>query len=103
MEHDLFAQAMELGVREVDVLRAQARVAGARGDADEQMRVLEQLAGLGEDQVETRAGALYRMAEVQLANEESLEHGMQSLRKALADHSNLERAAAVLRRALETR
>src|SRR5690606_35039869 len=63
----LYDQAEATGVREVDVLRARARVAGARGDETEQMRILEQLASLGEDQVETRADALFRIAEVQLA------------------------------------
>ena len=98
---ELYDQAEATGVREVDVLRARARVAGARGDEEEQMRLLEHLASLGEDQVETRADALYRIAEVQLAADDSLEHGIESLRKALSDNSRPERACMILRRATE--
>ncbi|HZO13357.1 MAG TPA: tetratricopeptide repeat protein, partial [Polyangiaceae bacterium] len=96
-----YAQAKETGVREVDVLRAQARVAVAQGDEIEHLRLLEALSDLGEDQSDTRADALYRMAEVQLANEESLEQGIEMLRKAITDHPRVERAAAILRRAAE--
>lgn len=98
---ELYEQAMATDVRKVDVLRAQARVAGLRGDEEEQLRILNHLASLGEDQVETRADALYRMAEVQLAAADSLDNGLESLRKALADHPKLERACNVLRRATE--
>jgi tetratricopeptide (TPR) repeat protein len=98
---ELLEQAAETGVREVDVLRAHARVAGARGDEEEQMRLLNQLASLGEDQVETRAGALYRMAEVQLNNDETLDDGIESLQKALADSPRWERAGNILRRSTE--
>lgn len=97
----LYDQAEATGVREVDVLRARARVAGAQGDEEEQMRVLEHLASLGEDQVETRADAMYRIAEVQLAAEDSLEHGLESLRRALADNHKPERACTILRRAAD--
>jgi tetratricopeptide (TPR) repeat protein len=97
----LYGQAEATGVRTVDVWRAQARVAGARGDSDEQIRLLEQLSNLGEDQAETRADALYRMAEVQLANAETVEDGIAALHKALADDFKAERAAMILRRATE--
>ena len=98
---EMYDQAEATGVREVDVMRARARVAGARGDTEEQMRLLEHLASLGEDQVETRATALYRIAEVQLAAADSLEHGVETLRKALADNPKPERACMILRRATE--
>ncbi len=102
----LYGQAGATGVRAVDVWRAQARVAGARGDAAEQLRLLGQLANLGEDQAETRADALYRLAEVQLASPDTLEEGLASLQKGLQDafRSNpprTERAAMILRRASE--
>jgi tetratricopeptide (TPR) repeat protein len=97
----LYDEAEATGVRQVDVLRARARVAGARGDEEEQMRVLELLASLGEDQVETRADAMYRIAEVQLAAEDSLEHGLDSLRRALSDNHKPERACKILQRAAE--
>ena len=97
----MYDEAEATGVREVDVLRARARVAGARGDDDEQMRILEELASLGEDQVETRADALYRIAEVQLAAEETVDQGLATLRNALADHHRPARACKVLRRATD--
>lgn len=107
-EHEDYAAATEMydeaeatGVREVDVLRARARVAGARGDEEEQMRILEALASLGEDQVETRADALYRIAEVQLSADETLEQGLETLRKAIEDHHRPARACKVLMRATE--
>ena len=102
----LYGQAGATGVRTVDVWRAQARVAGARGDASEQMRLLGQLANLGEDQAETRADALYRLAEVQLASADTLDEGLESLKKGLADAfkatpPRTERGAMILRRACE--
>ncbi|HZO13314.1 MAG TPA: tetratricopeptide repeat protein, partial [Polyangiaceae bacterium] len=95
----LYARAEDTGVRKVDVWRAQARVAGARGDSAEQMRLLGMLANLGEDQAETRTDALYRLAEVQLSSPETLEDGLTTLRKALDDSFRAERAAMILRRA----
>lgn len=94
----LYAQAESTGVRMVDVWRAQARVAGERGDSEEQMRLLEHLASLGEDQAETRADAMYRIAEVQLASAETLDEGIASLSKALTEAFKAERAALILRR-----
>ncbi len=98
---EMYNQAEATGVREVDVLRARARIAGARGDEDEQMRILEELANLGGDQVETRADALYRIAEVQLAADETVDQGLDTLRKALDDHHRPARACKVLMRATE--
>jgi len=95
----LYGQAEATGVRTVDVWRAQARVAEAQGAHDEQMRLLQQLANLGEDQAETRADALYRMAEVSFASSETLDEGLTSLGKALADDFKGERAALILQRA----
>lgn len=97
--NDLVVQAEETGVRQVDVWRVAARIAGARGDTSEQMRLLEQLAALGADQAETRADALYRMAEVQLAGEETVDAGIETLSKALADDPRFERAGVILTRA----
>jgi tetratricopeptide (TPR) repeat protein len=98
---DYYAQAESTGVRTVDVWRAQSRLAGARGDEPEQLRLLGLLASLGEDQVETRASALYRMAEVQMASAESLAEGIESLRRALEDDPRIERAGMILRRAAD--
>ena len=97
----LFAQAEALGVRLVDVWRAAARVAAARGDAEENMRLLGKLASLGGAEVDTRTDALYRLAEVQLASADTLAEGIDSLSRALAEDSRTERAALILRRATE--
>jgi len=98
----LYAQAEATGVRTVDVWRAQARVAGARGDSGEQMRLLAQLANLGEAESETRTDALYRLGEVQLAAQETLDEGLATLRKALTDEFRGERAAMILRQAADS-
>jgi len=95
----LLSQAAETNVREVDVWRAQAKLAGARGDKTEQVRLLGQLAALGEDESDTRGDALYRIAEVQLASPESLTDGIESLRTAFAEMPRPERAARILTRA----
>ncbi len=96
-----YAQAEQTGVRQADVWRAQARIAGARGDDPEQLRLLNQLATLGEDEVETRADAQYRVAEVQLAARETLDEGAQSLREGLRADARIERAASILRQAAD--
>lgn len=96
-----YAQAEATGVRKVDVWRAQARLAGLQGDEQEQLRLLGLLASLGEDQVETRASALYRMAEVQMASAETLAEGIESLRRALEDDPRMERAGMIVRRAAD--
>jgi Tfp pilus assembly protein PilF len=98
---DLYAMADDTGVRQVDVWRAMARVAGARGDSDKQVELLEKLASLGADQAETRADALYRMAEVHLATPDGTDAGLEALKRALADTPNHTRAAIVLARAAE--
>ncbi len=98
---ELYEQAEATGVRKVDVWRAQARVAGAAGDSEKQMRLLGELASLGEDQADTRADALYRIAEVQLATAETLDEGLESMTTALADSFKAERAALILSDACE--
>lgn len=98
---DLYAQAEGTGVREVDVWRASARVAAARGDNAEHLRILERLAAMGEQAAETRADALYRMAEVQLADPETVGQGIATLGEALATDAKPERAARILARATD--
>ncbi len=95
----LFEQAEGTGVRQVDAWRAMAKLAGARGDSEMQMKLLERLAELGEDQAGTRADALYRMAEVRLASAETVDEGVDTLRRALDDTPRWERASMILRRA----
>lgn len=98
----LLKQAEALGVREVDVWRSAARIAAARGDADEQMHYLGRLSAIGEGETETRTDALYRVAEVQLASDESREQGIDTLTAALEADPRYERALRILLRAAET-
>lgn len=98
---DLYLQAEATGVRKVDVWRAQARLAAARGDRELQMVLLEQLVSLGADQAETRADAFYRMAEVHLADATAVGEGVEALRQALDESPHYERAGMILRRACE--
>ncbi len=95
---ELLRTAEDLGVREVDVWRAGARIAGARGDTTTQMAYLEKLAELGEDVDETRADALYRMAEVHLASGD-ISDGRRALEDALEMTPRPERASRILARA----
>ena len=98
---ELLRTAEELGVREVDVWRAAARIASARGDTPTQMAYLEKLAELGEDATETRADALYRMAEVHLAAGD-VDEGQRALEDALEMTPRPERACRILSRATES-
>lgn len=98
---ELYAQAETTRVRQVDVWRAMARAAGARGDEAEQVRILGMLANLGEDQAETRSDALYRLAEVQLAAAPTVDDGLAVMQRALDTDFKAERAAMILRRACD--
>lgn len=98
---ELYGEAEQTGVRQVDVWRAQSRVAGATGDAERQVELLGRLANLGADQAETRADARFRMAEVHLADEESIADGIAALNAALEDDARWGRAAMILARACE--
>ncbi|MSP24116.1 MAG: hypothetical protein EXR75_02910 [Myxococcales bacterium] len=95
----VLGDARATGVRRADVCRALARVAGASGDEAEQLRLLGELASLGEDQAETRVDALYRMAEVYMASSDTIGEGLEALERATKDDFRAERAAAILRAA----
>jgi len=97
----LYAEAENTGVREVDVWRARAASAGARGDTERQIELLTKLSNLGEQQSEgeTRADALYRLSEVQLAFENTAAEGLDSLTRALEEDPRYERAGRILERA----
>ncbi len=103
--YDLYKQADATGVREVDVWRVGARLAAELGDDETQVRLLTQLARLGEEQVadETRADALYRLAEIQLATQESLTEGTESLQRALSENPRYKRVCRILGRTCATR
>ncbi len=94
---DLYEQAQETGIRHVDVWRALAHVAGARGQHDRQLEILTQLAELGAEDSDTRIDALYRLAEVQIATLEHVAEGVEALRSALDNATNYARAEILLR------
>lgn len=98
---ELYTRAEEMGVREIDVWRAKARIAEAVGDTEEQTRLLSMLTQLGAQPVETRADALYRLAEIQLASQGDVEEGVASLRQALEDSPHYDRAGGIIMRATE--
>jgi tetratricopeptide (TPR) repeat protein len=98
---ELYGEAEQTGVRQVDVWRAQSRVAGSTGDNERQVELLGRLANLGADQAETRADARFRMAEVHLADEETIADGIAALNAALEDDARWGRAAMILSRACE--
>ena len=97
----LYTMAEETGVREVDVWRAAAKVAKSLGKNEDQVRLLGLLTGIGEDQEETRANALYSLAEVQLSHEDTLEEGLKTLTTVMDEDPRFERAGLIIRRASE--
>ncbi len=98
---DLYRQAEALGVRQIDVWRAGARVAQARGDGENQVRLLGLLGRLGATEDEARFDAFYRVAEIQLADPETQDRGLDSLLKVLAEEPRYGRAAFILQQASE--
>jgi tetratricopeptide (TPR) repeat protein len=108
---EAYAKAEALGVRTVDAWRALARVASRRGDRIEEIRVLRRLvaagvdtAGLdsGEDLPESsKTDALYRIAEVELRADDTIESGLDTLTDAVKRDSDHARAAAIVRAGVE--
>jgi len=96
---EIYSQAENFRVRLVDVWRAMARVSGALGDKTKQMHFLELLASMGEDQEETRASALYSMAEILLADSETINEGIETLKKAMDENPRYEWANSIISRA----
>ena len=99
---ELYRAAEATGVREVDVWRALASCAAARGDTALQLELLTRLSTLGEQQsggAETRADALYRLAEVQLAHADGMSDGIVSLARAFEEDPRNERAGRIIERA----
>lgn len=97
---ELYERVEKLGLRLVDAWRALARVADARGDSTEEVRVLEKLVEADDPQIpgEARTQALYRIAEVQLAAKK-VEKGLATLRGALDRDPRYARAGAILQAA----
>jgi len=108
---EAYAKAEALGVRTVDAWRALARVASRRGDRIEEIRVLRRLvaagvdtAGLdsGEDLPESsKTDALYRIADVELRADDTIESGLDTLTDAVKRDGDHARAAAIVRAGVE--
>ena len=97
----LYKRVEELGVRVEEAWQALARVADARGDGAEEVRVLRRL--VEADAAipnEARTQALYRIAEVELAGSD-LHHGLATLRDALEREPRYSRAGAILQGAAQ--
>ncbi|MFO0682955.1 MAG: tetratricopeptide repeat protein [Sandaracinus sp.] len=105
---EAYQRVEALGVRTVDAWRALSRVAAARGDRIEEIRVLRRLVAAGvdtstlgkpEDDIpeSAKTDALYRIAEVELRDAETLQSGLDTLADAVqrdGDNARAARAAA---------
>lgn len=101
---EAYARVESLGVRTVDAWRALGRVAAARGDRIEEIRVLRRLVAAGvdtssmgrpEDDIpeSAKTDALYRIAEVELRDTETLQSGLDTLTDAVQRDGDNARAA----------
>ncbi len=101
---EAYSRVEGLGVRTVDAWRALGRVAAARGDRIEEIRVLRRLVAAGvdtstlgrpEDDIpeSAKTDALYRIAEVELREGETLQSGLDTLADAVARDGDNARAA----------
>lgn len=105
---DAYGKAEALGLRTVDAWRALGRVAQKRGDRIEEIRVLRRLVAAGIDTAELGSGeheipegaqtdALYRIAEVELKSDDTIESGLDTLADAVKRDGDHARAAAIAR------
>lgn len=86
---------------QVDAQIALARIAGQLGDSDEEMRLLGRIAEAPAESVaaESRAEALYRLAELELAQPDLSGRGVATLQRAADLSPDTPRAGAILARA----
>ena len=107
---EAYAKAEALGVRTVDAWRALARVASRRGDRIEEIRVLRRLVAAGVDTAglgtegdlpeSSKTDALYRIAEVELRADDTLESAIDTLNDAVKRDGDFARTAAIVRAAV---
>lgn len=101
-----FQRVETLGAHSVEAWRALGRIAQKRGDRVEEIRVLRRLVaagaqsdGLSGDSSDldesARTDALYRIAEVELRSEETVESGLDTLRDAVKADGDNARAARI--------
>ncbi len=82
----------------VEALHALSRVYGAMDDPEAQTRALDQLTliALESGQGGAQAGALYRLAELQVKNPDLIDRGLDLLRRALEAEPRYQQAASIL-------
>jgi tetratricopeptide (TPR) repeat protein len=99
----VYARVEEYGLRKEEAWLALARVADARGDSAEEVRVLRRLVDVEDESIpaEARIRALYRIAEVELATG-ALGAGLDTLQIGLEREPRYARAGAILQGTLET-
>ncbi len=97
----LYARVEELGQHVVESWMALARVAGRRGDTVEETRVLEQIVQSDDIAGPARVDAMYRLAEVLLADPERRDGGVEMLARALERDPRNTEAGAMLRAATD--
>ena len=97
---ELYQRVEKLGERVVEAWQSLARVADARGDGAEEVRVLRKLVDAEDANVpnEARTKALYRIAEVQLAGGD-VDAGLDTLKGALEREPRYGRAGVILQAA----
>jgi tetratricopeptide (TPR) repeat protein len=112
LEHDagdreaasaMYRRVESLGVRLADAYSAQARVAGALGDTDQQARALDNMLKLAAADGEGGAAqvdALYRLAEIFVATSTRRTQGIELIERALASEPRWVQAGRVLRAAV---
>ena len=99
----LYARVESSGFHLAPAWMALARVAGARGDSNEQRRVLQHLTELDDKQAtaEQRKLAQFALAELELGNNGWRAAGVKSLERALEGLTDYDRPKALLRAAVQ--
>ncbi|MCS6857030.1 MAG: tetratricopeptide repeat protein [Sandaracinaceae bacterium] len=107
---ELLRRVESIGSRVVEAWRALVRIAKKRGDWVEEVRVLRRMlaSGISEEAMggvplidpAQRIEALYRIAEVELKSEESIDSGLSALEEAVQGDGNHSRAARLLEQAV---
>lgn len=111
LEHDandlrgaasLYRRVEMLGERLAEAFYAQSRVAAALGDTAEQARTLDkmfELAGTDSNPTPQQVDALYRLAEIFIANDNRRNHGLDLLERAFAAEPRWGQAGRLLKQA----
>ena len=95
---ELFGAAEKHDETRVDALFAVARVCGTMGEFEDQTRALDELTriALADGPSAAQAGALYRLAEVEVQSPDLIDRGLELLRRALDAEPRYQQAASKL-------